>query len=260
MTDGRLHEERRTAPITGGSSPAVRVSEDPHWQEERRRIEEQQLRESNDRNRQLRLDQLAIPRQYEGASLATFRFHGSSQTQERHGRVLQLARRYIAAWPDRHEQDSPFPFIAVFRGAPGSGKGHVAWSIARAVVAEHGGTARLVVLSDAIRDLREAWSRARGESSEQARLARYRNPDLLVIDEVSRHALYGEPSQHLYDLVAAREADLRPTILTTNETPADFARLVGPALESRTAGYGGLWNFGDEDYRLVRLANTAKVA
>ena len=112
----------------------------------------------------------------------------------------------------------------------------------------------MATLADIIRDLRESWRRRADDDgpSERQRLAAYRSADLLVIDEVSRHALYGEPTQHLYDLIAPREANLQPTILTTNESAAGLEDLIGPALTSRAAGAGGLWEFGTTDLRIVR--------
>lgn len=185
---------------------------------------------------------LGIPPLYAGVTLENFQVDGAETPKK--SRVVQLARRYTAVWPD-------VPMITVFVGCPGSGKGHVMWSIARAV-AEQGDTARVVVLSDAIRDLREAWGgREEGGLSEAQRLARYRSADLLVIDEVSRHAFYGQPQQHLYDLVAWREIRLKPTILTTNESGAELADFLGSPLSSRAIGWGAPWDFGAEDFRLI---------
>lgn len=192
------------------------------------------------------LASLGVPPLYADATIDTFEVRSeSAEDAAKKARVVQLARRYIAEWPD-------VPMIAVFVGCPGSGKGHIAWSLARAVALE-GGNARVCVLSDVIRDLREAWgSRDEGTMSEAQRLAKYRAADLLVIDEVSRHAFYGQPQQHLYDLVAWRELRLRPTILTTNETGESLAEFLGVALSSRALGWGPPWDFGDSDFRLSR--------
>lgn len=184
---------------------------------------------------------LEIPTKYRDANLATFRFHGSEQDRAIQGRVHQLALRYIAQWPQ-------VPDVVVFRGGYGSGKGHMAYAIAKQLVNEHGAKVAIEVLADVVRDLRETWHNRDGESERQ-RLARYRDYDLLIVDEVSRHAFYGEPMRHLYDLVAHREKWGRPTILTTNETASGLVEILGGALTSRTAGSSGLWEFGEADYR-----------
>lgn len=185
---------------------------------------------------------LEVPTKYRSANLASFRFHGEPADREKQGRVHQLALRYIAQWPQ-------VPDVVVFRGGYGSGKGHMAYAIAKQLVNEHGAKVSIDVLADIVRDLRETWANRDGES-ERARLKRYREYDLLIVDEVSRHAFYGEPMRHLYDLVAHREQWGRPTILTTNETPAGLQEILGGALTSRAAGSSGLWDFGDADYRL----------
>lgn len=191
--------------------------------------------------RELVLAELDVPKLYRNVSLGTFEFHGSTDQREKQGRVLQLGRRYVGSWP---EVDA----VVVFRGAPGTGKGHVMWSIAKYLATECRVSARVCKLPDVVRDLREAWRNEDGPS-EHLRLAKYRAPDFLAIDEVSRHAFYGEPRQHLYDLVDHRVERGKPTILTTNEDRAGLAELLGPALVSRAAG-SGIWEFGTGDWRL----------
>lgn len=216
--------------------------------------------EETENRRKAALASLDVPLLYRDVSLANFRSHGDEESRRRQARVLQLAYRYVANWPDRQNLDSlgAFPIVAVFRGAPGSGKGHVAWSIAKHVALEELGRVVFTTLADCVRDLRETW-RSDSDATENQRLRRYRRADLLVLDEVSKHAFYGEPTQHLYSLVAYREERLLPTILTTNETPEALAELLGPALESRAASWGGVWQFGEADYREQRR-NVAREA
>lgn len=200
--------------------------------------------------RQLALGQLEVPKLYEHVSLENFDVPEASEHREAPLRALIYARSYVAAWPD-------VALISVFTGGTGTGKGHLAWSIAKELVEQFGTHCRVVVLSDTIRDLREAWSSGEG-LSEAARLKQYRVPDLLVIDEVSRHAFYGQPQQHLYDIVAWREARMKPTILTTNDSGAELADVLGPALSSRAGGAGGVVNFGTRDYRLAKKLRRVK--
>lgn len=199
-------------------------------------------RETTERLCQERLHQLSVPPLYESESIGTFQHHGQRLDTDAQARVLQLARRYMAQWPE-------VPRIVVLQGPPGTGKGHVLWSLAKAAAGQHGAKARVVKLSDAIRDLRAAWS---GGDSEAARLATYRIPAFLGIDEVSRHAFYGQPQQHLYDLLDYREEHLKATVITTNENAESLAALLGPALMSRCLGSGSIWNFGTADYRIHR--------
>lgn len=166
--------------------------------------------------------------------------------------ALKYARDFVATWPD-------VPMISIFTGHFGTGKGHLSWSIAKDLASTHGVRGRVVVLSDVIRDLRETWGQKNAEGpTDVERVAKYRAPNLLVIDEVSRHAFFGQPMQHLYDLVAWREVHLRPTIITTNESGEELASVLGPALSSRAIGWGGLVRFGDQDYRIMKREAAAK--
>lgn len=208
---------------------------------------------ADDKRRADALAAIDVPLLYRDATLETFQFHGPPDDQRRQARVIQLARRYLGTWPSRQSIETlgRFPVVTIFRGAPGSGKGHVAWAIAKPVAVEYAGRVVFTTLADCVRDLRETW-RSDSDASEKQRLYRYRKADLLIIDEVSRHSFYGEPTQHLYSLVAYREERLLPTILTTNESVEDLAGILGAAVESRAAGWSGVWDFGSADYRIER--------
>jgi DNA replication protein DnaC len=189
---------------------------------------------------------LSVPPLYAAATLQNFVHHGDDDERAKQEAALDFARKYVDSWPNV----AP---VVLFRGGPGSGKGHVAWSIAKALVERREVSARVAVLSDVIRYLRECWdTRGDAEASEGQRLVRYRRPDLLIIDEVSRHAFYGNPQQHLYDLVAWREVQCKPTILTTNEAGQALAELLGPALSSRALGWHRPLDFGNADFRTLR--------
>ena len=206
------------------------------------------------------LEQLNAPRRYANATFDTFRTDlGDSTNHQRLERARMAASRYVDRWPMRDSDE--FPHLVVMRGNVGTGKTHLAYAICRALIDHFGALCRVATLADIVRDLRATWRRGQNVDgpTERDRLRLYRSADLLVIDEVSRHALYGEPTQHLYDLIAPREADFKPTILTTNEGGSAFEDLIGPALTSRAAGAGGIWEFGAVDLRVVRRTQLAAV-
>lgn len=205
----------------------------------------EQLSLLTDARRRRALKDLDVPPLYAGATIATFQLHGSAEVQAQLLKIKELACGYLADWPRIQEEKE----LLLFQGSYGSGKGHIAWSIARALAACHASQVRVVKLAAVIRDLREAWRDPEGPS-EDARLERYRTLDLLVIDEVSRHAFYGkEVKQHLYDIIDDRVEQHRPTILTTNEDETGIAEILGGALWSRLQGSGGVVPFPDVDWR-----------
>jgi DNA replication protein DnaC len=107
----------------------------------------------------------------------------------------------------------------------------------------------MVKLPVLIRELRDTWNRDSGKTYDQV-LAGYVETDLLVIDEVSRHAFYGNQiHQHLYDVIDTRIEYRRPTILTTNESEEGLVEVIRPALFNRVEGEGGVVPFGETSWR-----------
>jgi len=204
-------------------------------------VAQRELEEQRAQGAQRNLEVLEVPPLYAEAEIANFMPHGGTDNEKRISKIAAGAARYVQRWPN-------VPGIAVFMGDNGTGKTHLAWAIAKDVVRMHGNTTKVVVLPDLIRELREGWSHPAADPESYV-LERYRDPALLVVDEVSRHAYYGEPTQHLYHLINHRMNWLRPTILTTNETIEGLAESLGSALMSRITGEKAIWDFGNVDHR-----------
>jgi len=184
---------------------------------------------------------LDIPPYWLEATLDTFEHHGEESDQRLQMRALSFARRYLAQWP-------AVQTFTVFQGSFGTGKGHVVWAMAKHLV-EAGATARVVKLPGLVRQLRDTWRRDSGITYEQV-LAKFTEPDFLVIDEASRHAFYGQQiHQHLYDVVDSRIELCRPTIITTNEDQSGLEEVLRPALFNRLQGEGGRVPFGNASWR-----------
>ena len=208
-------------------------------------VAQNEARERRDLSLGSRMVALEVPPLYADVSFDNFELHGDHNNHVRQGKLVEACRRLVAEWPE-------VPGVVLFMGGSGTGKGHLAWSVAKAVIEEKGEAVRFISLPDLIRELREGWSHPAAEP-ESIVLERYREPPLLIIDEVSRHAYYGEPTPHLYHLINHRLNWKRPTILTTNENSDGLHDALSGPLLSRIQGENAIWNFGDVDYRQEKL-------
>jgi DNA replication protein DnaC len=208
------------------------------WAHRRHAEDERRYREERIKKATAALD---VPPLYAGVSFETWKLHGDAVAQNHQAEARQRGRVYLHTWPD-------VPGLLVLRGAPGTGKGHWAWSVARDLTGR-GVFVTVVKLGDLVRKLRASWRSSKGDG-EEAVLRAYRTVDLLVIDEVSRHAFYGENvHQHLYDVIDNRLEWNRPTILTSNEDEGGLRAILRDALWDRLFLNGGLVEFGAASYR-----------
>lgn len=214
--------------------------------EENRRITIEQARKRA-------IEELATPPLFRDAQIATTELLGSDESQKRINRAISLASKVINTTV--HGLRPP-PLVA-FIGQPGNGKTRLLYAIANELAEKHGRSAVVVKLSALVRDLRASW-RSKDGPDEDARLARYTRADFLGIDEISRHAFYGQQiHQHLWDVINARLEDEKPTVITSNEDPSGLAEILGPAISSRLK-LGGMVQFPDEDFRDLEKGGWAR--
>jgi len=184
---------------------------------------------------------LMVPPLYEGVTLDSFALWGTQAEQKAQKRVLRTMHRYVEKFPE-------VPSVVLLRGHNGTGKGHLSWAVAQAL-ADRGRSVMVIKFATMIRSLRARWGGGEGPSEEH-QLRTLRKPDLLVVDEVSRHAFYGDNvSQHLYDVVNDRIEECRPVVLTSDESVAGIKAILGPALVDRLDGEGGTLEFTWRSFR-----------
>jgi DNA replication protein DnaC len=185
---------------------------------------------------------LRVPAKYANETLATVRLYGSKEQQECTALLLRVAQRLVGEYPTWQT------VLIAFVGGFGTAKGHVCWSLARSLAEQHAAAIRFVELADMVRDLRAAWNIS-GED-ERKTIRHFRELDVLIINDVSRHAFRGEPMQHLWDILEHRINHGRLTILTSNESDTELHGILGGALWDRLTGWeGGLVDTGQESYR-----------
>lgn len=198
--------------------------------------------------RAMRLRLLNVPHGYEHCTLDNFTDRGLSLL----ARKLELAHAYVEAWrAAATAPDSASP-LYVLQGQHQTGKTHFALGLGRKLAVDLNVQVRYEVFADVVRSLRASWGqRVDRDEREMSVLSRYRHQAVLILDEVSTHALasLGDCSAHLYDIVGDRFAQNRPTFLISNdETGGALETMLGPALSARVEARRGLWRFGDQPF------------
>lgn len=204
--------------------------------------------------RAVRLERVNAPALYATARVSTFATDAPT-APERYQleRLKKWAVDYVRAWP-RRQVVGTVPLIALITGPSGNGKTHLAWALASAIATEHDGYPLVVTAGDLLDDVRDAFGRDRGEAGVGARLDRYRRADFLAIDDLSRHAVRGDPSSILFDVLNDREREGRPTLLTTNETLETLEAWLGVAIMERVLQWRAVHEVNVPSYRVRRVA------
>ena len=246
---------RMTVTILGNGSPwgmprrlvcaTCRAIEDREADEERQRLVADARTAERQQARSRAIALLDTPPIFRDATIAnTQKIGGSPESNRRIDRAVFLASKVV----NGVVHGAAAPPILNFFGPPGSGKTRMVYAIANELAADYARRARVVKLSFLIRDLRAPW-RSKVGPGEQERLDEYIGLDFLGIDEVSRHAFYGQNiEQHLWDVINGRLEQQRSTVVTTNESREELEAIVGPAITSRLK-LGGHVPFPDEDFR-----------
>jgi DNA replication protein DnaC len=120
----------------------------------------------------------------------------------------------------RDYADQPDGWL-ILHGPYGTGKSHLAMAIGQAVLGR-GGLAIFATVPDLLDSLRETYDRAAAGESFETRFNRYRNADLLILDDMGTEKLTSWGREKLFQLVNHRYNRWLPTVFTTNEPLSSF--------------------------------------
>lgn len=157
---------------------------------------------------------------------------------------LKICQQYVETWGDRKNAGEGL----VLCGTPGTGKTHLAVSIARQIAGELQETVFITTASRIIRAFRRTWA-GNSEFSELDVLEKYCTPDLLIIDEIG--VQYGTDSERniLFEVINDRYEDLLPTILISNLPVVDLQEMLGERAVDRLLQGGTVLTFNWPTYR-----------
>ncbi|AVL75537.1 ATP-binding protein [Providencia rettgeri] len=157
---------------------------------------------------------------------------------------LTVCQQYVNTWEDRKNAGEGL----IFCGIPGTGKTHLAVSIAREIAKDLQESVFITTAARIIRAFRRTWS-GNSEFSELDVLAKYCNPDLLIIDEIG--VQYGTDSERniLFEVINDRYEYLLPTILVSNLPLNELEEMLGERAVDRLLQGGTVLTFNWSTYR-----------
>lgn len=147
---------------------------------------------------------------------------------------LDVLKAYSSAWPKMYDAGTSL----ILCGKPGTGKNHLAVSLAKSIIEKHQASVLLTSVMRIIRAVRRSWGKD-SERSEEDVIAFYTGLDLLIIDEVGIQ--YGSESEMiiLFDIMNTRYERMLPTVLISNLAPGEISQVIGDRLTDRMVEGGG---------------------
>jgi len=209
-----------------GCRPVERTSECPGCEQERIAQCEREAAEEAEQRRRRRIAEnrkkANIPERF---AVSTFENYIASSADQR--LALSDTRAFAENFAAVQEAGNSLTLC----GKPGCGKTHLACAVANYLL-DAGRTVIYQQAIELVRAIRATWHRESGES-ETSVIARYRNVDLLILDEIG--VSFGSEAEktQLFDILDGRYREMRPTLIVSNLSPKGLRECLGERVYDR---------------------------
>lgn len=180
----------------------------------------------------LRLSAAGVGARYHSASFDTYRV---SRPGER--AVLDAIRHYAESFDARRSLN------LVMHGRTGTGKTHLACSVARALLMRGFTVTYLPILTMFSQYHDIASYSSKNDDSREVFFARMRAPDLLIVDEFGITSMTDKEKIVFHRVIDERYNRKAPVCLVGNTDAMDFTALIGERAERRVMGEAEIYSF-----------------
>ena len=187
---------------------------------------EEEMKQSRIRNA---LGRTMIPERFKNHSFETF----IAETEEQ-----KTKKQCCFEYANDFDKVNELGVSMIFCGTTGTGKTHLACSIASHVIKNKGKTAVFLSVIRAIRQVKETYTKG-SEKTEQEAINWFLTPDLLILDEVG--VQFGSEAERLilFEILNERYQNMKPTILISNLALSKLTDYVGERVIDRMKENGG---------------------
>lgn len=194
------------------------------------------------------MDNAGIARRFEACEFDNYQAINQDAAKN-----LASCQRYTDSWPDRLKAGTGL----VMTGNCGTGKNHLAVSIAKSIIRDHLAKVEITDVMRLTRAVKSTW-RHNADMTEEDVIERFASLDLLIIDEVG--VQFGSPTEMtiLQEIINARYESILPTILISNLTFDQLKETIGERIVDRvTDGGRNRLAFGWGSFRSIASGATA---
>lgn len=176
-----------------------------------------------ERERSRAIGQACIPARFQAHSFASFIADTPAKIH-----AVTVVRDFVEQFDAGLESGAGL----ILAGLPGTGKTHLAAAAMMELVSRRRWV-QYVTCLDMIRIVRETWRKNAEQTEREVLRTLGVSVDLLVIDEVG--VQYGTDSEQtvIFEIMDKRYAEMRPTILITNQDKQGFRDYVGERVADR---------------------------